>query len=111
MCDVKTWTRFLAMAARRTRRTSSSLLPENITPAMTSIQPGRVPWNMGVKGEFGGGDRARKCRNLAVFRGVPPYCGGFFWGFFCFPPQKEGVSRVFFSPSPPKETREQKPPQ
>src|SRR5438477_10679197 len=32
------------MIARRTRRSSSSLLPLNITPAMTSIQP-PVWWN------------------------------------------------------------------
>src|SRR5947208_16019357 len=36
------------MTARRTRRTNSSLFPENITPAITSIQPGRVPWNIAV---------------------------------------------------------------
>src|SRR6266576_570548 len=30
------------MTARRTRRISSSLLPENMTPAMTSMRPGRV---------------------------------------------------------------------
>src|SRR5215210_7618596 len=38
-CDLKTCTRFRAMIARRTRRISSSLLPLNITPAMTSTQP------------------------------------------------------------------------
>src|SRR5260221_9604413 len=42
--DLKTCTRFRAMIARRTRRSSSSLLPLNITPAMTSIQP-PVWWN------------------------------------------------------------------
>src|SRR2546429_9895950 len=89
------------MTARRTRRTSSSLLPENITPAMTSIQPGRVPWNMGGKGEFGGGDRSRKGRNLADFRGVPPYCGGFFVGFFLFPPEPGGGLRGFLALEPP----------
>src|SRR2546427_10395448 len=89
------------MTARRTRRTNSSLLPENITPAMTSIQPGRVPWNMGGKGEFGGGDRSRKCRNLADFRGIPPYCGGFFGGFLLYPPQKTGIQKVFSPPHPP----------
>ena len=35
------------MRARRTRRRSSSDLPENITPATTSIQPSCVPWCMG----------------------------------------------------------------
>jgi hypothetical protein len=39
---LNTWTRFLAMSERRTRRMSSSLLPENITPAITSIQPPAV---------------------------------------------------------------------
>src|SRR6202011_5825974 len=37
--DLNTCTRFRAMIARRTRRMSSSLLPLNITPAMTSIHP------------------------------------------------------------------------
>ena len=51
---MKTWTRFRAIIDRRTRRMSSSLLPLNMTPAMTSIQPpawwngplttGRDPW-------------------------------------------------------------------
>jgi hypothetical protein len=41
---LNTWTRFLAISDRRTRRISSSLLPENITPATTSIQPPAV-WN------------------------------------------------------------------
>ena len=36
------------MIARRTRRMSSSLLPLNITPEMTSIQPLRAPWKTGV---------------------------------------------------------------
>jgi len=31
------------MIARRTRRISSSLLPANMTPLITSIQPGREP--------------------------------------------------------------------
>src|SRR3981081_3306013 len=37
--DLNTWTRFRPMIARRTRRISSSLLPLNITPAITSIHP------------------------------------------------------------------------
>jgi len=37
--DLNTCTRLRAMVARRTRRSSSSVLPLNITPAMTSIQP------------------------------------------------------------------------
>src|ERR1700694_3927113 len=36
---LNTCTLFRAMIARRTRRMSSSLLPLNITPAMTSIHP------------------------------------------------------------------------
>src|SRR5213595_2573495 len=42
--DLKTCTRLRAMMARRTRRISSSLLPLNITPAMTSIHP-PLWWN------------------------------------------------------------------
>ena len=38
-CDLNTCTRFFAISARRTRRMSSSLLPLNITPQITSIQP------------------------------------------------------------------------
>src|SRR5450759_1414129 len=38
-CDLNTCTRFRAMMERRTRRMSSSLLPLNITPAITSIHP------------------------------------------------------------------------
>src|SRR3954469_4380988 len=38
-CDLNTWTFFFAIIARRTRRISSSLFPENITPQITSIQP------------------------------------------------------------------------
>src|SRR2546423_6612117 len=37
--DLNTCTRFRAMIARRTLRMSSSLLPLNMTPAMTSIHP------------------------------------------------------------------------
>src|SRR5690349_2152203 len=40
-CDLKTCTFLFAMIARRTRRMSSSLLPLNITPQTTSIQPAR----------------------------------------------------------------------
>src|ERR1700686_1537370 len=38
-CDLNTCTRFRALIRRRTRRISSSLLPLNMTPAMTSIHP------------------------------------------------------------------------
>src|ERR1700674_574357 len=37
--DLNTCTLFRAMIARRTRRMSSSLLPLNMTPAITSIHP------------------------------------------------------------------------
>src|ERR1700687_4741744 len=37
--DLTTCTLFRAIIARRTRRMSSSLLPLNMTPAMTSIHP------------------------------------------------------------------------
>src|SRR5436190_3141191 len=42
MAGLKTCTRFRAMVARRRRRINSSLLPENIGPQTTSIQP-RLP--------------------------------------------------------------------
>src|SRR4051812_29611968 len=38
-CDLNTCTLLRAIMARRTRRMSSSLLPLNITPHTTSIQP------------------------------------------------------------------------
>src|SRR5688500_15013046 len=38
-CDLNTCTSLRAIIALRTRRISSSLLPENITPQITSIQP------------------------------------------------------------------------
>src|SRR5580692_6297916 len=42
IAGLKTWTRLRAMVARRRRRISSSLLPENMGPQITSIQP-RLP--------------------------------------------------------------------
>jgi hypothetical protein len=39
MIGLKIWTRCLAIWARRRRRISSSLLPLNMQPTMTSIQP------------------------------------------------------------------------
>ena len=38
---LKTWTAWRAMVARRSRRTSSSLLPENMPPLMASMRPSR----------------------------------------------------------------------
>src|SRR5262245_55671487 len=43
MWDLKTCTRRRAMTPRRIRRISSSLLPLNMTPLITSMEPGRVP--------------------------------------------------------------------
>ena len=42
--DLKRYREGRAIVARRTRRSSSSVLPLNITPAITSIQP-PVSWN------------------------------------------------------------------
>src|SRR5205814_5319903 len=50
------------MIARRTRRSSSSLLPLNITPAMTSIQP-PVWWNDWLMS-----GRAAACGRVVVWR-------------------------------------------
>src|SRR2546430_7266074 len=116
------------MAARRTRRISSSLFPANITPEMTSIQPGRVPWNMMVTGmrcqvSGGGGDLTPSTQYLApvvvgwkgsfygwagqgnagilrFFGGVPHIVAGFsaFWGP---PPAKGGEAKGFSRPTPP----------
>ena len=49
MSGLKIWTFCRAICARRSRRISSSLLPLNMLPVMTSIQPcwgacGRHPW-------------------------------------------------------------------
>ena len=41
MRGLKIWTFWRAICARRTRRISSSLLPLNMLPTMTSIQPAR----------------------------------------------------------------------
>ena len=42
MRGLKIWTRCFAMIARRSRRMSSSLFPENMLPQITSIQPSCV---------------------------------------------------------------------
>src|SRR5229473_3246625 len=47
MAGLKTCTRFRAMVARRRRRINSSLLPENMGPQITSIQP-RLPVKMSM---------------------------------------------------------------
>src|SRR2546430_8711251 len=96
------------MTARRTRRTNSSLFPENITPAMTSIQPGRVPWNIAVltawrRGvwERGGGREARrgawvKENQISCgFGGCQPLLWrGFVWVFFVLPPKGRRYSNT-----------------
>src|SRR3989442_6062389 len=120
------------MTARRTRRISSSLFPANITPEMTSIQPGRVPWNMMVTGmrcqvSGGGGDLTPSTQYLApvvvgwkgsfygwagqgnagilrFFGGVPHIVAGFsgFWG----PPREKGRNvKAFSRPRPPQGRR------
>ena len=48
MTGLKTSTRLRAIMARRRRRISSSLLPENMGPQMTSIQP-TLPVMMSMK--------------------------------------------------------------
>src|SRR5580704_8381583 len=45
MTGLNIWTRCFAISARRNRRMSSSLLPENIGPTTTSIQP-MLPFTM-----------------------------------------------------------------
>jgi hypothetical protein len=39
MTGLKTWTFWRAMVARRKRRMSSSVLPQNMEPVMTSTEP------------------------------------------------------------------------
>src|SRR5579885_3099107 len=55
MSGLKIWTFCRAICARRNRRMSSSLLPLNMLPAMTSIQPPlrRRPPPCGWSGEVG----------------------------------------------------------
>src|SRR5437879_12158889 len=90
MWDLKTWTCLRAITARRTRRISSSDLPENMTPAITSIQPGRAPRNMAFlrnlaswrlatgrwEGEWPEGSLPRKCRYFAQLLGLILYMVG-----------------------------------
>src|SRR5271170_2410831 len=47
MSGLKTCTRFRAMMERRSRRISSSLLPENMGPQIASIQP-RLPVTISI---------------------------------------------------------------
>src|SRR5438445_12801715 len=100
------------MTARRTRRMSSSLFPANITPEMTSIQPGRVPWNMASwRLETGGGRVAAGGRGV---KEVLVSCGfsrhtPILWrdfGLFGRPPEKRGeTSRLSPALSPPQGDR------
>src|SRR5262245_49966777 len=69
------------MTARRTRRISSSLLPANITPAMTSIDPGRgspfmaqSPVPEGTKCSASAAVFQRAATHLASRPGTPAYC-------------------------------------
>src|SRR2546422_5856763 len=93
---------------------SSSLLPENITPAMTSIQPGRVPWNMrfpgetGWKGSLGLGAGQGSAGILRVFRGYPHIVADF-WGFLSTPPEKCAAPRGFQPQTPTQSEWEQNP--
>src|SRR5437867_11947158 len=95
------------MTARRTRRTSSSLFPENITPAITSIQPGRVPWNiavltawrLGVWQRGGGrvvgwGGWVKEMPLPCGFSGGDPILWRFYAGFLVLPRETRGIPRV-----------------
>src|SRR2546422_10086706 len=99
---------------------------------MTSIQPGRVPWNMMVTGmrcqvSGGGGDLTPSTQYLApvvvgwkgsfygwagqgnagilrFFGGVPHIVAGF-QGFRAPPPEKGGNLKAFSRPRPPQRDR------
>src|ERR1043165_160800 len=92
-CDLKTCTSFFAIIARRTRRMSSSLLPENITPQITSIQPdsGLVKNPSGLTAA----DLRRGSDDLPVDPSVRPgqACGR--------PPDEAGVPRDVGPREPP----------
>src|SRR5207302_7914544 len=94
------------MTARRTRRTSSSLFPENITPAITSIQPGRVPWNiavltawrLGVWQRGGGrvvgrGGWVKEMQLYCGYSGGEPILWRSYAGFLRLPGETRGIQR------------------
>src|SRR2546427_3302303 len=82
---------------------------------MTSIQPGRVPWNIAVLTAWrlgvwqrGGGrvvGRGGGVKEMPLscgFSGGYPILWRFFLGFFFLPPKKGGVSRGFYVPRTPQ---------
>src|SRR5689334_8673301 len=77
---------------------SSSDLPENMTPAMTSIQPGRVPWNMGAYGSGGWGVGQGSLGILRFFEGVP-HIVLVFQGFLGCPPVQGRFCKAFSTTS------------
>src|SRR5438552_16917840 len=101
------------MTARRTRRTTSSLYAENITPAITSIQPGRVPWNIAVLTAWrlgvwrrGGGrvvGRGGWVKEMPLscgFSGGDPILWRVYAAFLRLPRKTGGIPRVFTAPRP-----------
>src|SRR3989442_12815108 len=78
------------MTARRTRRINSSLFPENMTPAITSIQPGRAMCPCGMRlrvWERGGGrvvsrgGRVKESPGILRTLGGGPHIVAGFFGF------------------------------
>src|SRR6476660_7362063 len=76
-CDLNTCTDLRAIMARRTRRMSSSLLPLNITPQITSIQPdsglvkkpsGLTDLRLRLSGDHCADGTAGRCATSAVHR-------------------------------------------
>src|SRR5438552_9047056 len=112
--DLNTWTRFLAMTARRTRRISSSLLPENITPAITSMRPRRVPccilepwgerppWGQGVWKRGGRvvarGTRVKETQLSCGFSGDTPILWWFYAAFPAPRAKRGGIPRLLRGP-------------
>src|SRR2546427_1203831 len=89
---------------------------------MTSIQPGRVPWNIAVLTAWrlgvwqrGGGrvvGRGGWVKEMPLscgFSGGDPILWRFLLGFFRLPPATSGNSKGFSSPHPPKEDAGKKP--
>src|SRR3989442_12423532 len=95
------------MTARRTRRISSSLFPENMTPAITSIQPGRAmcPCGMRLRAWERGGGRAGKRGGrgkerpgiFRTFGGVSHIRAELTEVFGALPPEKSGF---YYFPRP-----------